>query len=74
MLAALPSSWIWAREFRPSRTPTPVVLRARDEIAAFLDGFEPVEPGLTYLSQWRPDPGDIVEIRDFDGWEGIGRI
>lgn len=56
------------------RTPTPMVLRSRTEIAAFLAGFELVEPGLVYLSQWRPDPDDIVEVRDFDGYVGIGRV
>ena len=38
-------------------------LRSRGEIERFFDGFELVEPGLTYLSTWRPDspadaPGD----------------
>ncbi|MFI1919201.1 SAM-dependent methyltransferase [Nocardia sp. NPDC020380] len=56
------------------RTPTPMVLRSRAEIAALLDGFDLVDPGLVYLSQWRPDPGDVVEVRAFDGYAGIGRI
>lgn len=29
--------------------------RARDEIAAFLDGLEPVEPGLASIVEWLPD-------------------
>lgn len=30
--------------------------RTRDELAPFLDGLEPVEPGLVNLEDWRPDP------------------
>jgi len=30
-------------------------IRGREEIARFFDGFELVEPGLVFLSQWRPD-------------------
>jgi SAM-dependent methyltransferase len=34
-------------------------LRSRPipEILRFFDGFELIEPGLVWLSQWRPDPG-----------------
>jgi SAM-dependent methyltransferase len=40
---------------------TPVALRSRDEIAAFFDGFELVEPGLVEQASWRPDPGSAEE-------------
>ncbi|GAA3821701.1 SAM-dependent methyltransferase [Sphaerisporangium flaviroseum] len=29
--------------------------RTRDQVQGFLDGLEPVEPGLVYVRQWRPD-------------------
>ncbi|MFI9585112.1 SAM-dependent methyltransferase [Streptomyces sp. NPDC052236] len=29
--------------------------RTLEEIAAYFDGLELVEPGVTYLPQWRPD-------------------
>ncbi|MFC5746470.1 SAM-dependent methyltransferase [Actinomadura rugatobispora] len=32
-----------------------VTFRCRERIAGFLDGFEPVEPGLVYAPEWRPD-------------------
>ena len=35
----------------------PVKFRPRDEVARFLDGLEPVEPGLVQYPQWRPGPG-----------------
>ncbi|GIH94814.1 SAM-dependent methyltransferase [Planobispora siamensis] len=30
-------------------------LRTKAEVEHFLDGFEPVEPGVVYIPQWRPD-------------------
>jgi hypothetical protein len=32
----------------------PFVVRTKDEIARFFSGFELLEPGIVYLSQWRP--------------------
>jgi hypothetical protein len=40
---------------------TPFILRDRDQIAAFMDGLDLVEPGLVWTPIWRPDPGDDVE-------------
>lgn len=36
-------------------TPTPGQLRGRDEVLRFFDGYELVEPGLVWGTQWRPD-------------------
>ena len=33
-------------------------MRTRGEIADLLAGVELVEPGVVYLTEWRPDPGD----------------
>ncbi|WP_370114961.1 SAM-dependent methyltransferase [Streptacidiphilus sp. MAP12-33] len=33
----------------------PIHLRSRQEIAALLDGWDPVEPGLVPIPDWRPD-------------------
>jgi hypothetical protein len=45
---------------------TPLVLRPRDQIARFLHGFTPVEPGLVQPPLWRPDvrpkPGDLTNV------------
>lgn len=38
------------------RASAPVVPRTPEEIAALLDGFTPVEPGLVRVTQWRPAP------------------
>jgi hypothetical protein len=31
-----------------------MVMRSKDEIERFFTGFEIVEPGVVFLSQWRP--------------------
>ena len=38
------------------RTGTPLVLRDRDDLAALLRGWDPVEPGIVSSAQWHPDP------------------
>ena len=41
------------------RTPTPVVIRDADEIAALLgDAFELVAPGVVSATDWHPDPDE----------------
>jgi len=41
------------------------VLRTRDEIMPFFEGFDLVEPGLVYAPQWRPDvPHRAGELAD----------
>jgi hypothetical protein len=40
-----------------SRLAEPVTFRARAEVAGFLDGLQPLEPGLVQYPQWRPEPG-----------------
>lgn len=32
----------------------PMIMRTRDQVADFFDGFSLVEPGIVFLSQWRP--------------------
>jgi len=38
------------------RTGTPMRMRSRDEIAALVEGFDLVDPGIVFLPLWRPDP------------------
>ncbi|MEU3411963.1 MULTISPECIES: SAM-dependent methyltransferase [unclassified Streptomyces] len=42
-----------AMEFWNAHATPPITARSRDEIAGFLDGLEPVEPGLVPCSRWR---------------------
>jgi len=50
-------------------------IRGREEIARFFDGFELVEPGLVFLSQWRPDePVRLpLEVGSLLMLAGVGR-
>jgi hypothetical protein len=49
--------------------------RSKDEVAAFLDGLELVEPGLVPVVVWRPD-GTTEPAPDPHSayyWAGVGR-
>jgi SAM-dependent methyltransferase len=41
-----------------TRTGTSMVVRDRTEVAALLDGWDLVEPGLVHGPLWRPDPSE----------------
>ncbi len=58
------------------RAGTPFLYRTREEITAFFEGFEPVDPGIVQLPLWRPERGDRVgeEARRFPGFAGVGRL
>lgn len=58
-----------------SRTPTPMTMRSREQIARFLDGFDLVDPGLVWLPLWRPDdPGAAARQPErMTGFAGVGR-
>ncbi|MEU6061353.1 SAM-dependent methyltransferase [Streptomyces sp. NPDC047097] len=52
----------------------PLVMRSRDEVARFFDGFELVEPGLVPMADWRPEtPVDQEDPYAFSGFAGVGR-
>ncbi|MFF8382561.1 SAM-dependent methyltransferase [Streptomyces kanasensis] len=52
----------------------PLVMRSRDEVARFFDGFEMVEPGLVSMPHWRPDtPPEQEDPYAFSGFAGVGR-
>jgi O-methyltransferase involved in polyketide biosynthesis len=53
--------------------PTPYHLRSPEQIAAFFDGLELIEPGVVPCPRWRPDPHDIGVIRDMDEFCALGR-
>ncbi|MFC9975561.1 SAM-dependent methyltransferase [Spirillospora sp. NPDC127200] len=51
----------------------PYVQRSPEQLARFFDGLELVEPGLVMVSRWRPDPSDIGEPPEVDGFGAVGR-
>ncbi|MEH0983933.1 SAM-dependent methyltransferase [Micromonospora sp. CPCC 205556] len=57
------------------RTDNPLSIRDRAELTAFFDGFEPVEPGVVWVPQWRPETAESAEDAEravFIG--GVGRL
>ena len=50
--------------------------RTREEIGRFFDGFTLVDPGLVWMSQWRPDRPDDVPESPEKLWflAGVGRL
>ncbi|MER5412267.1 SAM-dependent methyltransferase [Streptomyces virginiae] len=58
----------------------PLVMRTREQISGFFDGFEMLEPGLVSMPDWRPDRPDDGEDAEtpedpyaFSGFGGVGR-
>jgi S-adenosyl methyltransferase len=54
---------------------TQIRMRPRADILRFFDGFDLVDPGLVYVSQWRPDsPGDVPgDPSQFGNLVGVAR-
>lgn len=48
-------------------------LRTRAEVAAFFDGLELVEPGVTDLAEWRPEP-EHAGVAEVAMYAGVARI
>jgi SAM-dependent methyltransferase len=57
------------------RTATEIVLRTRAQIAAYFEGFSVIDPGLVFIPQWRPDPGDAADEHpeQVGAYAGVGR-
>lgn len=52
----------------------PLIMRSREDIARFFEGYDMVEPGLVPMPRWRPE--DAPEDEDpytFAGFAGVGR-
>jgi SAM-dependent methyltransferase len=58
-----------------SRTGGGFHLRSREEITHLFDSYQLVEPGLVYLTAWRPEaPGDVGDRPEWTGtYAGVGR-
>ncbi|MFJ2172328.1 SAM-dependent methyltransferase [Streptomyces sp. NPDC087851] len=57
-----------------SETRSPLVMRSREQIARFFDGFELVRPGLVSMPDWRPgSPADQEDPYAYSGFAGVGR-
>jgi SAM-dependent methyltransferase len=52
----------------------PLIMRSRDEIARFFEGYDMVEPGLVSMPHWRPQTApEDEDPYAFSGFAGVGR-
>ncbi|MEU1852492.1 SAM-dependent methyltransferase [Streptomyces sp. NPDC019990] len=52
----------------------PLIMRSRDEITRFFEGYDMVEPGLVAMPRWRPDTApEDEDPYAFSGLAGVGR-
>jgi hypothetical protein len=60
------------------RTATPAGGRTRDAVARFFGDAQLVDPGIVWVTQWRPQPDDPADFADDPGrsciWAGVGRL
>ncbi|CAM5736417.1 SAM-dependent methyltransferase [Streptomyces hirsutus] len=54
-----------AMEFWNENATPPITARSAEEIAAFLEGLNPVEPGLVSCSQWRARAGSAPVVPQY---------
>ncbi|MBT2400534.1 SAM-dependent methyltransferase [Streptomyces sp. ISL-100] len=52
----------------------PLIMRSREQVMRFFEGFEMVEPGLVAMPEWRPQtPLAQEDPFAFSGFAGVGR-
>ena len=51
----------------------PYILRSPQQITAFFDGLEILEPGVVSCPRWRPDPNELGTPQEVDEFCGVGR-
>jgi S-adenosyl methyltransferase len=54
-------------------SPVPIVIRTPQQLAAFFEGLEVLEPGVVPTTRWRPDPADPTSKQDMDEFCAVGR-
>jgi SAM-dependent methyltransferase len=52
----------------------PLIMRSREQIARFFEGYDMVEPGLVPMPRWRPETApEDEDPYAFSGFAGVGR-
>jgi len=51
----------------------PLIMRTRDQVTAFFNGLELIEPGVVFLSQWRPTGEYFAQGGTQWGYCGVGK-
>jgi hypothetical protein len=57
-----------------SRSPNPMTFRSQPRVEEFFKGFSLVDPGVVYLTMWRPDPTAPADphAERISGFGGVG--
>ncbi|MCF6525368.1 SAM-dependent methyltransferase [Streptomyces sp. JJ36] len=56
------------------RIGSPLLMRSREEVLRFFDGWDLVDPGLVAMPRWHPDtPPEQEDPVVFSGFAGVGR-
>jgi hypothetical protein len=55
------------------RVSTPQTMRTKPEVDRFFEGLDLVPPGVVYVHNWRPDPGDPVPPGGVSAYGGVAR-
>jgi hypothetical protein len=73
---AMPDVASAAETVYKSRVPSQGRARTREEIARFFHGFSLIDPGLVWMSQWRPDRPEDVPDHPEKFWflAGVSRL
>jgi hypothetical protein len=67
------AAYIAALERYRDRSSVPYNVRSQDQIAAFYQGLDLVEPGLVPIQRWRPEPNIFGEPPHVAEFGGVGR-
>lgn len=61
--------------YNQSRSPNPMRMRSREEVAALFGGLPLLEPGVVRMPEWRPDSPDDVypDVETYPGFAGVAR-
>jgi SAM-dependent methyltransferase len=68
----------FVRDTYERQTTTPFRPRTRTQVERFFTNLDPVEPGVVWLPQWRPEPEDPTDFADnpqaSSALAGVGRL
>ena len=51
----------------------PLVMRTREQVTEFFNGFDLIDPGVVFLSQWRPTGEYYAQGGTRWGYCGLGK-
>jgi trans-aconitate methyltransferase len=61
----------FVRNTYEQQTATPFRSRTRGQVEQFVTGLDLLEPGLVWLTDWRPGPGDPMDFADNPASSGV---